>query len=87
MTARPPPRAWIDPWPHGPASPEAPAAAAWLAALADSLTQTGIDVPSIAEAAGLDVRTVTGVLQGTRWPTFQTASALAAVTMDAHDLT
>lgn len=82
MTPLRPPRRWIEPWPDGQPAPEAPAAAAWVAALARRLAAGDLDAAAIARAARLDVRTVSAVLDGTRWPTFRTASVLAEV--DVH---
>lgn len=86
MTPQPPPRAWVDPWPHGPTAAGTPAAAAWVAELAQHLAATGLDATAIADATHLDVRTVTGVLEGSRWPTFRTATVLAALDVHADDL-
>lgn len=79
MTAHtPPPAAWIDPWPDGRVHPDAPAAAAWVAAVVTHLEHAHASASHIAAATGLDVRTVRGVLDGRRWPTLHTAAALLA---------
>lgn len=71
------PRDWIDPWPNGHPRPGAPAAAVWLAGLVTTLDRHGWTVPEITTATGLAPRTVTAILDGTRWPTLHTATVLA----------
>lgn len=76
MTTTPPPSAWIDPWPDGRIHREAPVAAVWLAELASELRRRSAELDQVATAAGLDIRTIRAVLDGSRWPTLHTVAAL-----------
>lgn len=77
-----PPRSWFDTWPAGAPHADSPAAAQWVAELAQ-LLQAFLDVhaetpSSFARKTGLDAATVEAVVTGTRWPTLHTAIAIVA---------
>lgn len=77
---RQPPADWVDPWPDGDVLSGAPRAARWVANLASALRDAidaGTTLDDVARQTGISVRTVRRVLDGSAWPRFPAAMALA----------